>query len=71
MSQRADNQSDREGNASSSFLRNLSFNTICIDCHGPEALYRYLYFHDPAKRRSATEATPARGLRYSTPYGGR
>ena len=70
MSQRADNQSDNEGNASSSFLRNLSFNTICIDCHGPEALYRYLNFHDPEKRRSASEATPARGLRYSAPYGG-
>ena len=32
------------------FLRNMSYNTFCIDCHGPDAIYRYMYFHDPEKR---------------------
>jgi hypothetical protein len=32
------------------FLRNMSYNTFCIDCHGPAAIYRYMYFHDPEKR---------------------
>ena len=32
------------------FLRNHSTNAICMECHGPEGLFRYLYFHDPAKR---------------------
>jgi len=39
-----------EGDADSSFLRNKSSNTICRDCHGSQALYRYLYFHDPLHR---------------------
>jgi predicted CXXCH cytochrome family protein len=32
------------------FLRNMSYNTFCMDCHGPEAIYRYMYFHDPEIR---------------------
>jgi hypothetical protein len=32
------------------FLRNTSDNTFCADCHGPDAIFRYLYFHDPKKR---------------------
>jgi len=39
-----------EGDAGNSFLRNESINTICRDCHGHQAVYRYLYFHDPANR---------------------
>ncbi|UCH20798.1 MAG: hypothetical protein JSU83_20060 [Deltaproteobacteria bacterium] len=39
-----------EGDVSNSFLRNLSYKTICIDCHGPDALFRYQYFHFPEKR---------------------
>ncbi len=39
-----------EGDVSNSFLRNLSYQTICIDCHGPDAIYRYKYFHVPDKR---------------------
>ncbi len=27
------------------FLRNKSSNLVCIDCHGQDGLYRYLYFH--------------------------
>jgi predicted CXXCH cytochrome family protein len=32
------------------FLRNMSYNTFCINCHGAEAIYRYMYFHVPEKR---------------------
>ncbi len=32
------------------FLRNMSYNAVCRECHGPEAIYRYLYFHLPALR---------------------
>ena len=39
-----------EGDVSNSFLRNLSYQTICIDCHGPDAIYRYKYFHIADKR---------------------
>jgi len=24
----------------------------CMDCHGPDGLFKYLYFHDPGKRAS-------------------
>jgi hypothetical protein len=33
------------------FLRNMSNNIVCINCHGRQALYRYLYFHSPDKRK--------------------
>ncbi|MEJ2658177.1 MAG: cytochrome c3 family protein [Desulfobacterales bacterium] len=39
-----------EGNADTSFLRTSSDNTVCIDCHGRTAIWRYLYFHSLAKR---------------------
>jgi predicted CXXCH cytochrome family protein len=39
-----------EGNADTSFLRTSSDKTVCIDCHGEAAIWRYLYFHSPAKR---------------------
>lgn len=39
-----------EGNTTNSFLRNVSYNNICIDCHGLDALFRYKYFHDPEER---------------------
>lgn len=42
-----------EGNATNSFLRNVSYNNICIDCHGLDALFRYKYFHDPEERVEA------------------
>ena len=32
------------------FLRNMSKDLVCIDCHGTQSLYRYLYFHSPDKR---------------------
>jgi predicted CXXCH cytochrome family protein len=33
------------------FLRTGSAHMICAECHGPESLYRYLYFHDPERRK--------------------
>jgi hypothetical protein len=35
---------------SSRFLRPMSYNAVCRECHGPEGFYRYLYFHDPRRR---------------------
>jgi hypothetical protein len=32
------------------FLRTMSYNAVCRECHGPEGIFRYLYFHDPARR---------------------
>ena len=40
-----------EGNATNSFLRNLSYNNICIDCHGLDALFRFKYYHEPSERK--------------------
>ena len=33
------------------FLRNPSKDIVCINCHGRQALSRYLYFHSPDKRK--------------------
>jgi predicted CXXCH cytochrome family protein len=49
------------------FLRNMSYNTVCINCHGPQALYRYLYFHSQDKRKKmqfipAHQALPRRSI---------
>jgi predicted CXXCH cytochrome family protein len=43
---------DPKGNfaKSSRFLRPMSYNAVCKECHGPEGFYRYLYFHDPQRR---------------------
>ena len=32
------------------FLRTMSYNAVCRECHGPEGMFRYLYFHNPDKR---------------------
>ena len=40
-----------EGNAMNSFLRNTSHNIVCIVCHGREAIYRYMNFHNPEIRK--------------------
>jgi predicted CXXCH cytochrome family protein len=39
-----------EGNADTSFLRTSSGKTVCIDCHGETAIWRYTYFHSIQKR---------------------
>jgi len=32
------------------YLRTESYNMVCMDCHGLDALFKYEYFHDPNKR---------------------
>ena len=39
-----------DGNADTSFLRTSSDKTVCIDCHGKTAIWRYLYYHSVKKR---------------------
>jgi predicted CXXCH cytochrome family protein len=39
-----------EGKVINSFLRNSSYNNICVECHGFETLYKFKYFHDPEYR---------------------
>ncbi|MBI4825985.1 MAG: cytochrome c3 family protein [Nitrospirae bacterium] len=39
-----------DGDVTNSFLRNVSYNNICIDCHGLDALFRFKYYHDPDDR---------------------
>ncbi|MBI4843241.1 MAG: cytochrome c3 family protein [Nitrospirae bacterium] len=41
---------NNEGDVTNSFLRNVSYNNICIDCHGFDAIFRYKYYHDPDDR---------------------
>jgi predicted CXXCH cytochrome family protein len=40
----------QEGSADNSFLRVQSPDLPCMNCHGPDGLFKYLYFHDPGKR---------------------
>ncbi len=40
-----------EGTRLTSFLREPSAKTLCADCHGENALWKYNYFHDPIKRK--------------------
>ncbi len=40
-----------EGDARNSFLRNTSDFSLCADCHGMDALFRYKYFHGDMSRR--------------------
>lgn len=39
-----------EGTANDSFLRAQTYNLMCIDCHGLDALFRFKYYHDPNER---------------------
>ena len=39
-----------EGNATTSFLRSQAMRVLCLDCHGPDALLKIKFFHDPSKR---------------------
>jgi predicted CXXCH cytochrome family protein len=41
-----------EGDVTNSFLRSRSTLLPCKDCHGKDALFRYLYFHTPSKRKN-------------------
>jgi predicted CXXCH cytochrome family protein len=37
------------------FLRTKSSHLVCVECHGPDALFRYLYFHAPTSRAQNRE----------------
>ena len=45
-----ENNRKTERNLFGKFLRTESYNMVCMDCHGPDALIKYEYFHDPDKR---------------------
>jgi predicted CXXCH cytochrome family protein len=49
-----------EGNATNSFLRNSSYENICIDCHGLDALFRFKYYHEPNERKGLSIGTMIR-----------
>lgn len=40
-----------EGNSRNSFLRNRSKVSLCANCHGMDALFRYKYFHGESSRK--------------------
>jgi len=44
-----------ESNLFGKFLRAESYNMVCMDCHGLNALFKYEYFHDPEKRTYSEE----------------
>jgi len=39
-----------EGSSANSFLRAQTYNLLCIDCHGLDALFRFKFYHDPEER---------------------
>jgi predicted CXXCH cytochrome family protein len=47
-----------EGDANTSFLRTSSDKTVCIDCHGETAIWRYTYFHSLQKRERLKAKRP-------------
>jgi cytochrome c553 len=40
-----------EGDATNSFLRSRSSILPCMECHGPDALFRYKYYHKAKARK--------------------
>jgi hypothetical protein len=44
------NKNPKNKGGTAKFLRTASYNSVCIDCHGPEGIFRYLYFHQLDKR---------------------
>jgi predicted CXXCH cytochrome family protein len=50
FNKKAINKNSKNKGSAAKFLRTASYNTVCIDCHGPEGIFRYLYFHQPDKR---------------------
>ena len=39
-----------EGTSANSFLRAQTYDLLCIDCHGLDALFRFKFYHDPEDR---------------------
>ncbi|MCF6248769.1 MAG: cytochrome c3 family protein [Desulfobacula sp.] len=46
------NKINLEGNALNSFLRPRAATKICRDCHGPDSLFRFKYFHKNKTRKT-------------------
>jgi len=49
-----------EGKAINSFLRTSSPDLMCKDCHGFQALFKFKFFHDPARRKMQGLGLPSR-----------
>lgn len=49
-SKHIDPKASKSGHNRFKFLRASGRNLICAECHGPESLFRYLYYHDPERR---------------------
>jgi len=45
---------NEEGTAVDSFLRLQTFNMVCMDCHGFDALFRFKYYHESKIRGEAS-----------------
>lgn len=56
-----------EGDATNSFLRSRARDTFCKDCHGPDGLFRYKFFHAPKARRARREPPGGRSFRTFRP----
>lgn len=39
-----------EGTSANSFLRAQTYELLCTDCHGLDALFRFKFYHDPEER---------------------
>ena len=52
------------------YLRVFAPASVCVNCHGQDALRRFLYFHDKQQRVASTGMDPATGLPVATQQGG-
>ncbi len=57
-----------EGDATNSFLRSRARDTLCKDCHGPDALFRYKFFHKPGARSAGRKRSTAPSFRTFRPF---
>lgn len=46
-----------EGTSNNSFLRHQTYDLLCVDCHGLDALFRFKYYHDPEDRVEKAKGT--------------
>jgi len=50
LEEKSSDDGERKKLPGAKFLRTESYNLVCIDCHGQDALYRYMFFHSPSSR---------------------
>ena len=50
--------SEREIRARRYHIRSFLSQNVCTTCHGHDALRRFMYFHDPARRTGAVDGRP-------------